>query len=46
VLVEAYRKSLISIDQLRLNLTEVAGRQDIWINPALVQRILDEVSSE
>jgi hypothetical protein len=31
------------IEQLHLNLAEVARRQDIWINPALVERLLDEI---
>ena len=32
-----------SIDQLRLNLAEIARQQDIWINPALVERLLGEI---
>jgi uncharacterized protein len=43
ILVEAFRQSLISADQLELNLTEMARRQDIWVNPALAQRLLREV---
>ncbi len=42
VLVEAYRKGLLTISQLRLNLIEIAHRQDIWIAPALVERLLHE----
>jgi hypothetical protein len=43
VLIEAYRRELISADQLRLYLGETARRQDIWVNRALVERLLHEV---
>lgn len=43
VLVEAYRRGLIETDQLRLYFEEMARRQDIWISPALVERLLAEV---
>jgi predicted nucleic acid-binding protein len=43
VLVEAYQRGLIEADQLRLYFEEMARRQDIWINPALVERLLTEV---
>jgi len=43
VLIEAYRRDLISADQLRLYFGEAARRQDIWINHALVERLLQEV---
>jgi predicted nucleic acid-binding protein len=43
VLVEAYHRGLIQADQLRLYLEEMARRQDIWVNPALVERLLREV---
>ena len=43
VLVEAYRRGLIEPDQLRLHMTELASRNDIWISPALVKRLLNEV---
>lgn len=46
ILIESYRRGLISIDQLRLNLAEIARRQDIWINPALVERLLGEIAEE
>jgi hypothetical protein len=46
ILIEAYRRDLISGDQLRLNLTEIARRQDIWVNPILVERLLHEVLAE
>jgi uncharacterized protein len=43
VLVEAFRQSPINADQLRLNLSEMARRQDIWVNPALAERLLHKV---
>jgi predicted nucleic acid-binding protein len=43
VLIEAYRRELISADQLRLYLGEAARRQDIWVNRVLVERLLQEV---
>jgi predicted nucleic acid-binding protein len=43
VLVEAYQRGLIQADQLRLYSEEMARRQDIWINPALVKRLLTEI---
>jgi predicted nucleic acid-binding protein len=43
VLVEAYQIGLIQADQLRLYFEEMASRQDIWINPALAERLLKEV---
>ena len=43
VLIEAYKRGLIQADQLRLYFEEMARRQDIWINPALVERLLAEV---
>lgn len=46
VLIEAYRRSLLGADQLRLSLTEIARRRDIWINPALVERLLGEILEE
>jgi len=46
ILIEAFRRDLISADQLRLNLTEVARRPDIWLNPMLVERLLHEVLPE
>ena len=43
VLIEAYRRDLIGADQLRLYFGDIALRRDIWINPALVERLLREV---
>ena len=43
VLVESYRKGLISADQLRFYFAEIAGRRDIWISRALVEWLRQEV---
>ena len=43
MLVEAYQRGLVQADQLRLYFEEMARRQDIWIDPALVERLLGEV---
>ena len=46
ILVEAYRRGILGADQLRLAFAEIIRRQDIWINPALVERLQHEVLSE
>lgn len=46
ILVEAYQRGLIQADQLRLYFDEMTSRQDIWINPALVERLLQEIQEE
>ena len=46
ILVEAYHRNVIDTDRLRLALTEIARRADIWISPALVERVLWEVLEE
>jgi len=43
VLVVAYQRGLIQAYQLRPCSEEMARRHDIWINPALVERLLTEV---
>lgn len=43
ILVDAYRRNLISTDQLRLYCAEIARRPDIWISRVLVERVLREV---
>jgi predicted nucleic acid-binding protein len=43
ILIQAFRQDTIDADQLRLYLAEIARRQDIWINPALVERLRREV---
>lgn len=42
VLITAYRHNIITADQLRLYFQEIQGRDDIWINPRLCQRLLQE----
>jgi hypothetical protein len=42
VLLEAYQGSFMQADQLHLYFEEIARRQDIWVNSALVQRLLTE----
>jgi predicted nucleic acid-binding protein len=46
VLVDAYRRQLISKSALRSYFAEIAERQDIWINPALVKIVLQEALQE
>jgi predicted nucleic acid-binding protein len=46
ILVEAHRSDLLEIDQLRLAFAEIIRRHDIWINPALVKRLLEEILGE
>jgi len=46
VLVDAYRGRLIGSSALRAYCTELAERQDIWINPSLVRQVLDRVLEE
>jgi len=43
ILVEAYRRGMIGKEQLRLYFAELSRRQDIWIDPALVERLRREV---
>jgi len=42
VLIEAYRHNLIDANALRLCFAEIAHRQDIWISPDLVERLLHQ----
>ncbi len=46
VLMKAYRQGLLNLEQLRLNFDEIERRKDIWINPALVKRLLQEIRRE
>lgn len=43
VLIKAYKGQLISEDQLRLYFQQISERTDIWINPALCVRLLEEL---
>jgi len=42
VLVGAYRRGLITSDQLSLYFREIEERKDIWISPALCRRVLQD----
>ena len=43
VLIQAYRSGIITSDQLRFYFGEIQEKTDIWISPALCQRLLQEV---
>ncbi len=43
ILIEAYRQGFIEVDQLRLYFDEMTHRQDIWVSPTLVARLLSKV---
>lgn len=43
ILIEAYARKLISEDQLRLYFQQISERKDIWINPDLCVRLLEEI---
>lgn len=46
VLAQAYREGYLTTDQLRLSINQMVDRSDIWINPTLCQRVLDELLGE
>ena len=43
ILIEAFRKNIITADQLRIYFAEIARRHDVWISPALVRRLEQEL---
>jgi len=43
VLIEANAKKLISEDQLRFYFRQISSRKDIWINPDLCVRLLEQI---
>jgi predicted nucleic acid-binding protein len=43
ILIDAYHSDLITADQLRFYFDQISERSDIWISPALCQRLLSEV---
>lgn len=43
ILVQAYRQNLITSDQLRLYVNQLAERKDIWISPVLCREVLRQV---
>lgn len=46
VLAKAYRRDLITADQLSLYFLEIEDRKDIWISPALCRRVLHDTLDE
>ena len=46
VLIEAFSKRLINADQLRFYGAELSRRKDIWISPALVEKVLRKALEE
>ena len=46
ILVEAFRKGLVSFEELELLFAQIAQRDDIWISAKLCQRVLAEVRKE
>jgi predicted nucleic acid-binding protein len=44
VLVRAYRKGLLTLDQVELLLREIAARPDIWISARLCEQVLASLS--
>ena len=45
VFIEAYRKHVMSFEQLRFYFTEINSRPDIWISPTLCRRLLQQLES-
>jgi predicted nucleic acid-binding protein len=45
ILVRAYRKDLLSLDQVELLIREIAARPDIWIAARLCEQVLASLSS-
>jgi predicted nucleic acid-binding protein len=43
VLIEAYHRHILDADRLRLYFAQIARQRDIWINPALVERVAREL---
>jgi len=42
--VRAYRKDLLSLDQVELLIREIAARPDIWIAARLCEQVLASLS--
>jgi predicted nucleic acid-binding protein len=43
VFIAAYQNSLITDEDLRFYFAEISSRSDIWINPALCRRLLEQL---
>jgi predicted nucleic acid-binding protein len=46
VLIEAYHKKLISLEQLRFYFIQISNRKDIWISPQLCNRLLETLENQ
>jgi len=46
VLVEAYRRSLLTLPEIELLFSEISARPDIWISSTLCGRVLKSLRSE
>jgi len=46
LLVEAFRGNLLPLGELRLLLTEIAARPDIWISAKLCQQVWSSIEGE
>lgn len=45
VIVEAYRKGILSLDEVRIIFDSIIERNDIWIAKELCQRVFDELKN-
>ena len=45
VLIEAYRKGLISFEQLRYHFAQISNRNDIWISSKLCDKLLENIEN-
>jgi predicted nucleic acid-binding protein len=43
VLVQAYRTSLLALDEIELLLLEIAARPDLWISEKLCQQVMEQL---
>jgi len=46
LMLDAYRKGLISADHLRFCFMEASRRDDIWISKTLIERLMEEIFTE
>ena len=45
VLIEAYRRNFINIEQIRFYFAQISERTDIWISPNLCHRLLEQINA-
>jgi predicted nucleic acid-binding protein len=43
ILIEDYRKNMMTEGQIRFYLSQISHRKDIWINPKLCQKLLESI---